>query len=460
MRLLLKGGIVLENPRQPARPADVAVSGDRIVSVGSAESLDQHGPYDKTIDCRGHVVLPGFVNAHTHTFQTLFRGLGEGLPFPRWQREVVYPLYEVLTADVAALFSLVGCIENIRSGVTSLITFQAYPNDEEACADGVNALIKSGLRSIFVKGVFGENAPPALLRPRSQVMRECESVLKSAERVTDRRVRVWIGPPMLTRVPLDWVRDLAEMARAHGSGLHVHVGETRETVEENRSRLGMSEIAALARIGALDERFHAAHCVWLSDEDMELLHQARAHVMHCPVSNLYLGYGIAPVVAMTHRGLNVCLGSDGPASNDNQDMFTVIKMASLLQKGLHCDATLLPSTEVLEWATVHGAKAFGMTDVGLVVPGMQADLIVVDLCTAQTVAAHRAAGTLVYSSLASSVDTVIAGGKIVMENRKLTTLDEAAILEEAQSKAEALLRKAGLSHLRESWSLDFTRMSQ
>jgi 5-methylthioadenosine/S-adenosylhomocysteine deaminase len=120
MRLLLKGGIVIEDPRQPARQVDVAVSEDRIVGVGSAESLNQHGPYDKVIDCRGRVVLPGLVNAHTHTFQTLFRGLGEGLPFPRWQREVIYPLYECLTADVAALFSLVGCIENIRSGVTSV----------------------------------------------------------------------------------------------------------------------------------------------------------------------------------------------------------------------------------------------------------------------------------------------------------------------------------------------------
>ncbi len=453
MRILLRGGIVLSEANAGAQIADVAVAEGRILAVGTAEAVAAYGPYDRVLDCRGHIVLPGLVNAHTHTFQTLFRGLGDGLPFHRWQREIVYPLYERLTPQDAALFGLVGCLENIRSGATSVITFQAYPNDEEASAQAVHTLAVSGLRGFFVKGFFGENAPPAFLRPRHVVMAECERVLGALDRTADGRVRVWLGPPMLARVPLSWVSDAADIALAHGSGLHIHIDENPTLAEESRGRLGSSEVEALDRLGALDERFHAAHCVATSPTDMDRLRAGGAHVMHCPVSNLYLGCGVAQILEMRRRGLNVCLGSDGPASNNNQDMFTVLKMTSLLQKGWHREAAAVPPEEALEMATRGGARALGVPTLGVLAAGSPADLITVNLCTAHTVAAHRAASTLVYSSAAADVDTVMVAGRIVMEHHTILTVEEAAVLEQAQARAEQLLDLAGLSRLRETWSL-------
>jgi len=453
MRVLLKGGIVLSHPREPARIADVAVAEGQIAGIGTSEAVASCGPYDRILECRGQVVMPGLVNAHTHTFQTLFRGLGDGLPFDRWQREIVYPLYAVLTPEDAALFGLVGCLENIRSGATSVITFQAYPNDEEACTLGIRTLVESGLRGIFVKAFFGENAPAAFLRPREAVMAECDRVLGTLAGAGTSRVRVWLGPPMLARVPLGWVKDAAEIARAHRSGLHIHIDENAQLAEESRKRLKCSEVEALDRLGVLDERFHAAHCVATPEEDMHRLRDAGAHVMHCPISNLYLGCGVARITVMRRAGLNVCLGSDGPASNNNQDMFTVLKMASLLQKGWQQNAAVAPPEEALEMAILGGARALGAATLGVLARGCPADIAVVDIHTAHTVAAHKAASTLVYSSAAADVRTVIIDGRIVMEDRKIVTVDEPAILDRAQTRAETLLREAGLSRLREAWSL-------
>ncbi len=452
-RILLSNGIVLRDPYVPPQVADVATAGNRIAQVGPPGTLTSYGPYERVLDCRGQAVLSGLVNAHTHTFQTVFRGLGDGLPFHRWQQEIMYPLYEVLSPEDAALFSLVGCLENIRSGVTSVITFQAYPNDEEACALGVRSIAASGLRGIFVKGLFGENAPARFLRPRDAAMAECERVLETLDGMQDGLVRVWLGPPMLSRIPPSWIQQAAEIARAHQSGLHIHIDENSALAEESGKRLGCSEVEALERLGVLDERFHAAHCVATPERDLERLREAGAHVMHCPISNLYLGSGVAPVVEMRQRGVNVCLGTDGPASNNNQDMFVVVKMASLLQKGWRRDPEVVPPEDALEMATRAGARAMGLYGSGSLAPGSPADLITVDLRTAHTVAAHRAASALVYSSAASDVRTVIVSGHIVMEDRAIRAVDEPAILDRAQVRAETLLRRAGLERLREAWPL-------
>jgi 5-methylthioadenosine/S-adenosylhomocysteine deaminase len=445
VRLLIRGGrlITLDRDRRIADES-VAVVGDRIAGTGPAEALiTAHGAPDDVLDATGRHVVPGFVNAHTHLFQAAFRGLGDGLSIGEWQRRVTHPAYVHLSAEDAYWFTLLGCVENLRGGVTTVVNFQAFPNDFEACRWAARAVGEAGLRGLLVKSFYGVNARPELLGEWEAVQADTERVFAELHGAHEGRVRFCVGPPGARNAPADWLRRAHAIAARHDSGLHVHVAENAEGAADAVARLGTTEIRYLDSLGVVDERFQAAHCVAITEEDSRILAERRGNAVHCPVSNMYLANGVADVPGLLRAGVNVALGTDGAATNNNQDMLTVMKVTPLLQKVWRRDPALLPPGRVLEMATRDGARA-AYLDAGAIEPGRLADLVIVDLRGAHNQPLHRPVSALVYSALAGDVETVVVGGRPIVRERRLLTLDEGAIVAEAGRRARDLFARSGL----------------
>ena len=445
MRLLIRGGhlITLDHERRLVE-ADIAVVGDRIAAVGPADALvAAHGPPEDTLDATGRYVLPGFVNAHTHLFQSVFRGMGDGLSITEWQRRVTHPAYVHMSAEDAYWFTLLGCVENLRGGVTTVVNFQAFPNDFTACRWAAQAIGESGLRGLLVKSFYGANARAELVTDWSPVQADIERVFAELHGSWDGRVRFCVGPPGARNAPGPWLRAAHAIAARHGAGMHVHVAENAEGATDATATLGRPEIVHLEALGVVDERFQAAHCVAITGEEVRILAARGGHAVHCPVSNMYLANGVADVPGFHAAGVNVALGTDGAATNNNQDMLTVMKLTPLLQKVVRRDPTLLPPGRVLEMATCDGARA-AYVDAGSIEPGRLADLVVVDLGRAHNQPLHRPVSALVYSALADDVEAVVVGGRPVVRDRRLVTLDEAAVVAEAVRRARALLARAAM----------------
>jgi 5-methylthioadenosine/S-adenosylhomocysteine deaminase len=445
MDLLLTGGLVVtQDDERTVRVTDIAVDGNRIAGLGERTVLEaEFGPPARVVDARGRVVLPGLVNAHTHLFQAGLRGLGGGRPLADWHAKVMVPAYEAMTAEDAYLFTLVGAVENLRSGVTSVANVQAFPNDLESCALAARAVGESGLRAQLGKSLYGRGPDGHLQLLDPGFLADTERVFAELHGSHGGRVRFAVTPPRATRTPVDAIVAAHRVAAAAGSGVHTHVAETRSEADAAHEALGMSEIAWFDSIGVLDERFQAAHCVAVSASDAALLAARGASAIHCPVSNMYLGSGVADLAMLEGAGLAVALGTDGPASNDNQDMVGTMKSAALLQRASRRDASAIPPGIALDMATRNGARALGI-DAGSIAPGRLADLVVLDLSGPHHQPLHRPISTIVHAAHPDDVETVIVDGVVALDARTVVGVDEREVLDRASRAADALVARAGL----------------
>ena len=445
MDLLLSGGLVItQDDDRTVRLADVAVDGNRIAGLGERAALEgEFGPPARVVDVDGRVVLPGLVNAHTHLFQAGLRGLGGGRPLADWHAAVMVPAYEAMTAEEAYLFTVVGAIENLRSGVTAVANVQAFPNDVEACTLAARAVGETGLRAQLGKSLYGRGADGRLVLLDPGYLADTERVFAELHGSHGGRVRFAVTPPRATRAPADAIVAAHRLAAAAGSGIHTHVAETRPEADAAHEALGMSEVAWFDTIGVLDERFQAAHCVAVSEADAALLAGRGGSAIHCPVSNMYLGSGVADLAKLEAAGLAVALGTDGPASNDNQDMVGAMKAAALLQRATRREATAIPPGIALDMATRNGARALGI-EAGSIAPGRLADLVVLDLSGPHHQPLHRPISSIVHAAHPDDVETVIVDGAVVLDRRRIVGVDEREVLDRASRAADALVARAGL----------------
>lgn len=445
MDLLLSGGLVItQDDDRTVRRVDVAVAGNRIAGLGERVALEaEFGSPATVIDARDRIVLPGLVNAHTHLFQAGLRGLGGGRPLAEWHAAVMVPAYEAMTAEEAYLFTLVGAIENLRSGVTAIANVQAYPNDAEACTLAARAIGETGLRAQLGKSLYGRGADGRLELLDPGYLTDTEWVFAELHGSYDGRVRFALTPPRATRAPAEAIVAGHRVAAAAGSGIHTHVAETRPEADAAREALGVSELAWFDALGVLDERFQAAHCVAVSEADAALLAERRGTAVHCPVSNMYLGSGVADLTMLEAAGLTVALGTDGPASNDNQDMIGAMKSAALLQRATRRQADAVPPGVALDMATRNGARALAI-DAGSIAPGRLADLVVLDLSGPHHQPLHRPVSSIVHAAHPEDVETVIVDGTVVLDRRRIVGVDEREVLERASRAAQALVARAGL----------------
>ncbi|MDR7554249.1 MAG: amidohydrolase family protein [Armatimonadota bacterium] len=388
-------------------------------------------------------VLPGLVNAHTHLFQTMARGLAPGRPVAAWHGEVIQPLYLALRPDDVRAFTLLGALDALHGGAVAVLNFHAFPNDVEASLAAADAIAQAGLRGVHVKSAYLTNAPPAMLTEPRRALADAEALLRRP--AAGGLVRFWAGVPTAIHAPGDWLRDLMALAVDAGARLHLHLAESEAEAAAAARVLGMREVPYLDRLGLLRPELVVAHAVALTDDEIALLADRGVSVVHCPVSNLYLRSGIARVGRMRRHGIPVALGTDGPASNDSQDMFGTMKAAALIA-GLS-DEPVAPD-EVLAMATAEGARVLGL-DSGALVPGRAAHLTVVSLASARAAPVHRVAHTLVFTCTPADLEAVVVDGQTRLHRGRIRGVDEAAVVEDAQRRATALLRRAGLEHLRD-----------
>lgn len=411
------------------RGSGVAVTGDSIVAVG-ADALGMSAA--ETLDCHGRVVMPGLVNAHTHVAMTLLRGIADDLRLDVWLMGYMMPVErEFVSPEFVRLGTRLGCAEMIRSGITCFADMYYF---EDAVAE---ATAEAGMRAFCAQTVLRYPAPDAA------------SYEDGLARARDFITR-WLGHPLILPGPAphapytctpEILRACAEMAAEFDVPLHIHLSETLLEVEESRRVNGMPVIPWVKKQGLFGAKVLAAHCVHVDEGEMRALKNFGAGVAHNPTSNLKLGAGVAPVARMRELGLQVGIGTDGPASNNDLDMFEETRLAALLAKGFGTDPTALPARDALAMATRGGACALHLGHLtGSLEPGKRADLIVLDLDAVHNVPAFSRdpAGVyaqIVYASKSSDVIDVMCNGRWLMRDRALLTLDETALRAAATATA-------------------------
>ena len=404
-------------------------SGDLVVEDGRIVEIREGGstpPQGVVVDCTDRLVLPGLVNCHGHTAMTLVRGLGGGLPLQCWLEEAIFPVEAKMTPEDVAAGAVWGALEMLAGGTTCVADMYDFPDAYDM------RLAESGLKASVnrVGLAFADNVPPNRL---------AECIAYVARGCTDRINRDFcVHSEYLTNEK--FCRELAAANREFRRPVHVHVSETEKEHRECLARHGRTPIAYLADTGLFDYGAYAAHCVYATDDDFRIMAERGVTLVHNPTSNMKLGSGFARIPAARAAGVNVALGTDGCASNDNLDMFEEMHLASLIHKGLAKDPTVLGAWDVIDMATVNGAKALGRSDTGALAVGKRADFCIVDLGRIHLTPCLDIPNLVVHAMHASDVVMTVSDGEIVYENGQFLKLDQ----ERAKFDFLCAVRRLGL----------------
>jgi 5-methylthioadenosine/S-adenosylhomocysteine deaminase len=351
-----------------------------------------------------------------------------------------------MTEEDAYVAALLGFVENIRGGATSVIDHQ-YIHTEAGNDDGVcQAAVETGMRFMLARGWADTNYHPSLQETPDRIISETTRLYEKWHGNDNGRIQVEFGPLIPWGCTDQTMLTTYQLSQAWKTGTHIHVAEAQEEIRINLESRGMRHIEWLAELGILGPDVQLVHSVWLDDNEIDLISEHDAVVVHCPVSNMYLASGVARIPEMHRRGIPIALATDGPGSNNNQDMMEVLKTTALLHKVHNLDAMALLPEDVLWMACRGGAAAFGQADqIGSLEPGKKADIILVDLDTPLAMPVHRVPSALVYNLSARDVDTVVVDGVILMQNKEIRVLDEKAILESARITCADLFNRAGVT---------------
>ncbi len=425
MSVLIRNGFVLtQNRKRELKRCDVFVDDGRISELGKVRVEADH-----VIDAKDKVVMPGLINTHNHVANTIIRGYADDVQLER-MLEKTFSVDSKLTRRDVQVASLVGCLEMIKSGTTSFVDL-FYWEDEIA-----KAVHTSGMRGYLGWAVLDKE----FTTQKGAPLDNCEEFIrnhKGKERIAP--MVSLMGVYVCSEETFLGGKDLASK---YGTMCHLHLSETRKEVYDNMKKHSARPVEWLENIGFLDEKVLAAHCAWLTINEVRTLAKRKVKVSHCPVSNMKLATGgVAPIPEMLENGVTVSLGTDSCVSNNNMDMFDTMKFASLFQKASRWDPTVLKAQKVLDLATIEGARALGMEkELGSIEEGKLGDIAIVNLKSPNTVPFYPdlIQSHLVYSCNGGNVDSVIVDGNVVMENRKFLNVDEAALLDEFQELALAL----------------------
>ncbi len=416
-------------------PGAVAVQGDSIVAVGSEEEIKKEYSAPETVDCSGKILMPGLINAHTHVPMTLLRGLADDLRLDVWLMGYMMPVErEFVSPEFVRLGTLLACAEQIRSGVTTFNDMYYFEEDvAQAAAD-------AGMRAVCGQTVMKFPAPDAA---------SYEDSLQMARDFIQRwKDHPLIVPAVAPHAPYTCTDEIlqatAQLAKEFDVPLHTHLAETLFEVENMRNENGMPVIPYVKKQGLFEAKVIAAHCVHIDPGEIRSLHSAGAGVSHNPSSNLKLASGFAPVIKMLETGINVGIGTDGPASNNDLDMFEEVRLAAFIAKAVTNDPTSLPAPEALLMATRRGAQALHIGNLtGSIESGKRADLIIVDISPLHNSpsfkrSADNAYAQVVYAGKSTDVSDVMVNGKWLMREHQLLTLNEEELLAQAADVAKQI----------------------
>lgn len=410
---------------------EIAVRDNLIYHVGPGGSTPADFKPERVLDCPEMVALPGLVNCHTHAAMTLFRGYADDLPLKQWLNDKIWPLEDLLTPEDIYQGTLLCCAEMIRGGTTTLADMYVEMDQVARAVD------EAGLRAVLCRGMIG-NGPGG-----AAALEESIEFIRRWQGGAGGRITTLLGPHAPYTCSPEYLKKVIAAAQELVVGIHMHLAETDDEIKEINDLYGKTPVALMEEVGLFELPVLAAHCVKLSDSDIDILVRRQVGIAHNPQSNMKLASGVAPVSRLLQDGAVVGLGTDGASSNNNVDMLEEVRCAALLQKVHTGDPSVLPAYQALHAATAGGAKALGMQEqIGRLAKGYQADIILMDMHRPHLYPLFDIYAQIVYAAASSDVHTVLVDGRVVMEDRRLLTLDEDAVMEQAQSCAEALVRRS------------------
>ena len=445
--VVVRGAWVLSmSGRPPLEDGAVRIEGGGITDVGPYNRLRAIDPSTTVVGDGFGIVMPGMVNVHTHLSEALVPGMGSEKTLYEWGEDIVTPVSQNLTAEMAREGTRLKAIEMIRSGITCVNDMFVHSNPGTRASLGV----AEGLNEVGLRGTVSFGAEDALggtteTPPMSveEVLDEHHDLAQLAEDSELLDFRYGIGT--LLGQSDELLEAGAAACRRNGWGVHTHLAEVREEVVDASLRWGRRPVPQAEALGFLDVPMLAAHLIWITQEDIDLLAARGASVAHNPVANMILGSGVCPLSRLVSAGLAVGIGTDGPASNDSQNMFEAVKMAALLQKVHHLDPAVMSARDALEMATLGGARALGIDSrVGSLEPGKRADVVLLDP-TVELAAIHDPYQQVVYCAGPRSVSNVWVDGRRLLADGRLTTIDETEQIVRGRSLARAVASRAGLS---------------
>jgi len=408
--------------------AEIHIDGKLIVYAGRREDAPAFEA-DETIDGEGMLAMPGLCNMHTHTPMTLLRSIGSDLPLDRWLHEAIFPVEKHLTDDAVRAGSDLGIMEMLRFGTTSFNDMYMHMDME------AEAVRDSGMRALLGHGVVDFDESCSDLLPNI-------ALIEKWNHAADDRIRISLAPHSEGATTQKLMEKVLEAAKTYKVPVHVHVSETKLDFDGSMERRGLTPPKYLEKLGLTKHPILAAHCVWFTDEDIELFARCGAVILHNPISNLKLASGVAPIAKMLKMGCKVALGTDGVASNNNLNLWEEIKLMPMLQKGITLDPTVVSPAQTIAAATSVGARALGYENLGLLKEGYLADLILIRINDAHMVPCHDLESNLVYSAQGSDVALTMVNGKVLYRNGEYTTLDPKLVVERARKEAALLMERA------------------
>ena len=436
--LLIKGGLIVTSDA-----ADRVLEGDLLIRGGRIAGVGVEGEAaDVTIDARGCAVLPGFVQTHIHLCQTLFRGSADDLELIDWLKQRVWPLEAAHTPESLRASARLGIAEMIRGGTTCALTMETVRHTGEV----FRVARETGFRATIGKCMMdkGEGVPEGLGEETEDSIRESLALLEEWHGSEDGRLRYCFAPRFAVSCTDGLLRRVGSLARERGVLVHTHASENRDEIQIVERETGRRNVEYLEEVGLTGAHVVLAHCVHVTEGEMNLLARTGTHVAHCPSSNMKLGSGVAPITEMLERGVSVSLGADGSPCNNRLDMFTEMRGAALLQKVRH-GAPALPARTVLRMATIEGARALGLeNEIGSLETGKRADLTILDLSRLHLTPRPDPVSTIVYAAQSADVRTVLIDGQILMQDGELKTLNERQVINEARDQHRQLASRAGL----------------
>lgn len=428
--LLVTGGTVvtMDGERRVIEDGAVAIRGDSIVAVGPATEVATKYSSRRRMDARGRIVLPGLINTHGHAPMTLMRGLADDKTLQDWLQNYIFPAEaRNVTEDYVEWGTKLAIMEMIRSGTTTYVDMYYF---EDAMARVTKA---AGMRAVLGETLLDFPAPDN--KTHKQALAYAEQFLKNWQ--GDPLIRAAVAPHAIYTNSEQSLRDAFGLARRYHAPVLIHLSETKKENDDSVTQHGLSPTAYLDQLGLLGPDVLAAHCVWVDAADIALLAKHQVGCSHNPSSNMKLGSGAAPIVEMLAAGVRVGIGTDGPAgSNNDLNLMEEMDLAAKLQKVIRRDPQALAATQALEMATIGGARSLHMEkEIGSLEAGKKADLILIRTDAPHAVPMYNLYSHLVFALKASDVETVVIGGRVVMRNRRLLTLDEAEVLARAREYA-------------------------
>lgn len=426
--LICNGSVIPVNTVEPfCSNMDIAIDGKKIVHIGD---IPETFIPDRVINAADKIILPGFVNAHTHLSMGLFRNYANDMDLFSWLTEKIWPIEAKLTEEDVYSGSLLGTVEMIRSGTTAFADMYFF---QGATCEAVK---QAGIRANIGATFFGS------IEETEKRLPEYYTLVKNWNNSCDERIKIDTAPHAIYTCSLETLTAAREFSLEMDNRVHVHLSETEKENVDTAALHNMTPTAYLESIGMLDRPVYAAHCVHIDQNDIDILINNAVYPIHNPSSNLKLGSGFAPIPKFSLSGLHAAIGTDGASSNNNLNMLEEMHLTSLIHKGITGDPKVISASETIRMATLYGAEALGIDDTcGSLEVGKDADMIFINTRAAHMQPLHDPISAVVYSAQAADIDTVICQGRILMENSIIIPLDEEKIIREAAKTAENLINR-------------------